>query len=209
MKNSLMLPSRRRFVNTLAGAVMLATTAGLLAACSADKPQFKSIDLTGADYAQGFSLADQDGQVRTLKDFAGKIVVVFFGFTQCPDVCPTSLAELAEVKKLLGPDGDKLQAIFVTVDPERDTPELLKAYMGNFDPSFVALRPTLEQLPGVAKDFKIYYKKVDGKTPTSYSMDHSAGSYIFDGKGRVRLYNRYGSGAEALTSDIRLLLKNS
>lgn len=209
MKNSLMLPSRRRFVNTLTGAVVLATTAGLLAACSADKPQFKSIDLTGADYAQGFSLADQDGQVRTLKDFAGKIVVVFFGFTQCPDVCPTSLAELAEVKKLLGPDGDKLQAIFITVDPERDTPELLKAYMGNFDPSFVALRPTLEQLPGVAKDFKIYYKKVDGKTPTSYSMDHSAGSYIFDGKGRVRLYNRYGSGAEALTSDIRLLLKNS
>lgn len=209
MKNSLMLPSRRRFVNTLTGAVMLATTAGLLAACSADKPQFKSIDLTGADYAQGFSLADQDGQVRTLKDFAGKIVVVFFGFTQCPDVCPTSLAELAEVKKLLGPDGDKLQAIFITVDPERDTPELLKAYMGNFDPSFVALRPTLEQLPGVAKDFKIYYKKVDGKTPTSYSMDHSAGSYIFDGKGRVRLYNRYGSGAEVLASDIRLLLKNS
>lgn len=209
MKNSLMLPSRRRFVNTLTGAVMLATTAGLLAACSADKPQFKSIDLTGADYAQGFSLADQDGQVRTLKDFAGKIVVVFFGFTQCPDVCPTSLAELAEVKKLLGPDGDKLQAIFITIDPERDTPELLKAYMGNFEPSFVALRPTLEQLPGVAKDFKIYYKKVDGKTPTSYSMDHSAGSYIFDGKGRVRLYNRYGSGAEALTSDIRLLLKNA
>lgn len=209
MKKSLMLPSRRRFVNTLTGAVVLATTAGLLAACSADKPQFKSIDLTGADYAQGFSLADQDGQVRTLKDFAGKIVVVFFGFTQCPDVCPTSLAELAEVKKLLGPDGDKLQAIFITVDPERDTPELLKAYMGNFDPSFVALRPTLEQLPGVAKDFKIYYKKVDGKTPTSYTMDHSAGSYIFDGKGRVRLYNRYGSGAEALTSDIRLLLKNS
>ena len=209
MKNSLMLPSRRRVVNSLVGAVVLATTAGLLTACSADKPQFKSIDLTGADYAQGFSLADQDGQVRTLKDFTGKIVVVFFGFTQCPDVCPTSLAELAEVKKLLGPDGDKLQAIFITVDPERDTPELLKAYMGNFDPSFVALRPTLEQLPGVAKDFKIYYKKVDGKTPTSYSMDHSAGSYIFDGKGRVRLYNRYGSGAEALTSDIRLLLKNA
>ena len=209
MKTSLMLPSRRRFVNTLTGAVVLATTAGLLAACSADKPQFKSIDLTGADYAQGFSLADQDGRVRTLKDFSGKIVVVFFGFTQCPDVCPTSLAELAEVKKLLGPDGDKLQAIFITVDPERDTPELLKAYMGNFDPSFVALRPTLEQLPGIAKDFKIYYKKVDGRTPTSYTMDHSAGSYIFDGKGRVRLYNRYGSGAEALTSDIRLLLKNS
>jgi len=209
MKTSLTLPSRRRVVNSLVGAVVLATTAGLLTACSAEKPQFKSIDLTGADYAQGFSLTDQDGQVRTLKDFTGKIVVVFFGFTQCPDVCPTSLAELAQVKQLLGPDGDKLQAIFVTVDPERDTPQLLKAYMGNFDPSFVALRPTLEQLPQVAKDFKIYYKKVDGKTPTSYTMDHSAGSYVFDEKGRIRLYNRYGSGAEALASDIRLLLKNS
>ncbi|MDP2256643.1 MAG: SCO family protein [Polaromonas sp.] len=209
MKTSLMLPSRRRAVKSLAGAVALAMTAGLLTACSADKPQFKSIDLTGADYAQGFSLTDQDGQVRTLKDFAGKIVVVFFGFTQCPDVCPTSLTELAQVKKLLGPDGDKLQAIFITVDPERDTPELLKAYMGNFDPSFLALRPTLAQLPEVAKDFKIYYKKVEGKTPSSYSMDHSAGSYVFDGKGRVRLYTRYGSGAESLASDIRLLLKNS
>jgi protein SCO1/2 len=209
MKTSLIRPSRRRFVSSLAGAVVLATTAGLMAACSADKPQFKSIDLTGADYAQGFSLADQNGQVRTLKDFAGKIVVVFFGFTQCPDVCPTALAELAEVKKLLGPDGDKLQAIFVTVDPERDTPELLNAYVGNFNSSFVALRPTMEQLPGVAKDFKIYYKKVDGQTPTSYTMDHSAGSYVFDEKGRVRLYNRYGGGTEALASDIRLLLKNS
>jgi protein SCO1/2 len=204
-----MRPSRRRAVKSLAGAVALAMSAGLLTACSADKPQFKSIDLTGADYAQGFSLTDQDGQVRTLKDFAGKIVVVFFGFTQCPDVCPTSLTELAQVKKLLGPDGDKLQAIFVTVDPERDTPELLKAYMGNFDPSFLALRPTLAQLPEVAKDFKIYYKKVEGKTPSSYTMDHSAGSYVFDGKGRVRLYTRYGSGAESLASDIRLLLKNS
>jgi protein SCO1/2 len=118
------------------------------------------------------------------------------------------MAELAQVKKLLGADGDKLQAIFITVDPERDTPELLKAYMGNFDPTFVALRPTLDQLPQVAKDFKVYYKKVDGKTPGSYTMDHSAGSYIFDGQGRIRLYNRYGSGTEALASDIRLLLKS-
>ncbi|SFC51479.1 protein SCO1/2 [Polaromonas sp. OV174] len=184
-------------------------TAGLLTACSPDKPQFQSIDLTGADYAQGFSLADHNGQQRTLKDFAGKVVVVFFGFTQCPDVCPTSMAELAQVKKLLGPDGDKLQAIFITVDPERDTAELLKPYMGNFDPSFLALRPTLEQLPQVGKDFKLYYKKVEGKTPGSYTMDHSAGSYIFDGKGRIRLYSRYGAGAEVLASDIRLLLKNS
>lgn len=178
-------------------------------ACSAEKPQFKSIDLTGADYAKGFVLTDQNGQKRTLADFAGKVVVVFFGFTQCPDVCPTSMAELAQVKKLLGADGGKLQAIFVTVDPERDTPEVLKAYMGSFDPTFIALRPTLAELPDFAKSFKLYYKKVDGKTPGSYTMDHGAGSYVFDSKGQIRLYNRYGSGPEALASDIKLLMKNT
>ena len=198
---------RRQAMKLLAGTMTLSILSGLLSACSPDKPAFKSIDLTGADYAQGFSLADHNGQLRTLKDFAGKVVVVFFGFTQCPDVCPTSLAELAQVKQLLGGDGDKLQAIFITVDPERDTPELLKAYMGNFDPSFLALRTTPEQLPQLAKDFKIYYKKVDGKTPDSYTMDHSAGSYIFDEKGQIRLYSRYGAGAEVLASDIKLLLK--
>jgi len=199
---------RRRAVKALGGAVALAMTAGLLAACSPDKSAFKSIDLTGADYAQGFSLPDHNGQTRTLKDFAGKIVVVFFGFTQCPDVCPTSMAELAQVKLQLGKDGDRLQGIFITLDPERDTPELLKAYMANFDPSFLALRPTLAQLPQVSKDFKIYYKKVESKTPGSYTLDHSAGSYIYDTKGQLRLYSRYGAGAEALASDIALLLKN-
>ncbi len=201
--------NRRQAAQRLAGTLALTLSAGLLTACSPEKPQFKSIDLTGADYAQGFSLLDQNGQRRTLADFAGKIVVVFFGYTQCPDVCPATMTELAQVKQLLGSDGDRLQVMFITVDPERDTPELLKAYMGNFDPGFVALRPTLAELPEVAKAFKIYYKKVDGKTPGSYSMDHSAGSYIFDSKGRVRLYSRYGAGAPALASDLRLLLKNS
>lgn len=201
--------NRRKAAQRLAGALALTLSAGLLTACSPEKPQFRSIDLTGADYAQGFSLLDHNGQRRTLADFAGKIVVVFFGYTQCPDVCPATMTELAQVKQLLGPDGGRLQAIFITVDPERDTPELLKGYMGNFDPGFVALRPTLAELPEVAKAFKIYYKKVDGKTPGSYGMDHSAGSYIFDSKGRVRLYSRYGAGVQALASDIRLLLKNS
>ena len=178
-----------------------------LVACSPDKPQFKSIDLTGADYARDFALPDQNGKTRSIKDFAGKVVVVFFGFTQCPDVCPTSMAELASIKKSLGADGDKLQGVFISVDPERDTPEILKAYMGNFDPTFLALRPSTEQLPVVAKDFKIYYKKVEGRTASSYSMDHSAGHYIYDTQGRLRLYNRYGSGAEGLLGDIRLLLK--
>jgi protein SCO1/2 len=202
-----MRPGRRQALKALTGAVALSLTAGMLSACSPDKPQFKSIDLTGADYAQGFSLADHNGQLRTLKDFSGKIVVVFFGFTQCPDVCPTSMAELAQVKQLLGKDGDKLQGIFITVDPERDTPELLKGYMANFDPGFLALRPTPEQLAQVAKDFKVYYKKVEGKTASSYTLDHSAGSYVYDTQGQLRLYNRYGAGAEALASDIALLLK--
>ena len=188
-------------------AIFIAIFGLFLAACSPDKPQFKSIDLTGADYAKDFVLPDQNGQTRSIKEFAGKVVVVFFGFTQCPDVCPTSMTELAGIKKSLGADSEKLQAVFISVDPERDTPEILKAYMGNFDPTFLALRPNPEQLSAIAKDFKIYYKKVDGKSPTSYSMDHSAGNYIYDTQGRLRLYSRYGSGAEGLLSDIRLLLK--
>ena len=190
----------------LLSAFFLGAMLGLVG-CGQDKPAFKGVDITGADYAQGWELTDQNGQVRTLKDFAGKAVVVFFGFTQCPDVCPTALQEMAEAKKLLGADGDKLQSVFITIDPERDTPELLKAYMANFGADFVALRPSLEQLPKVAKDFKIYYKKVEGKTPTSYTMDHSAGSFTFDPKGRIRLYNRHASGAAALTDDVKVLLK--
>ncbi len=179
-----------------------------ISACSESKPQFKSIDVTGAEFAKDFSLTDHNGKIRTMADFKGKIVVIFFGYTQCPDVCPTSMAELAEVKKLLGADGDKLQGLFVTVDPERDKPEMLKAYMGNFDPSFLALRAEAAALEPIAKHFKIYYKKVEGKTPTSYTMDHSAGSYVYDTQGRVRLFTRYGSGAPALASDIKLLLSS-
>jgi len=202
-------PGRRDAIKLVAAYALFLGATGLFGACSAEKPQFKSIDLTGADYAKGFALTDQNGKPRTLQEFGGKVVVVFFGFTQCPDVCPTAMAELAEVKKLLGPDGDKLQAVFITVDPERDTPDVLKAYMGNFDPTFIALRPTLAELPDFAKSYKVFYKKVEGKTASSYSMDHSAGSYVYDAKGQIRLYNRYGSGAEALASDIKLLLKGA
>jgi protein SCO1/2 len=198
---------KRLLLKTVAGASALALTGSLLSACSKDAPAFRGVDITGADYAREFELTDAHGKVRTLKDFAGKVVIVFFGYTQCPDVCPTSLQELAETKRLLGADGDKLQGVFVTVDPERDTSELLAAYMTNFDPSFVALRPTPEQLPEVTKAFKIYYKKVPGQTPTSYTMDHSAGSYMYDASGRVRLYNRYASGAPALAADAKLLLQ--
>ena len=178
-----------------------------LSACSENKPSFVSIDVTGADYAKDFALNDHDGQPKSIKDFAGKVTVLFFGYTQCPDVCPTSMAELAEVKKLLGKDGDKLQGIFITVDPARDTPEVLKAYMANFDPNFLALIPEPDKLPDLAKNYKIYYKKVDGKTATSYTMDHSAGSFVYDTRGQLRLYTRYGSGVKPLASDIAQLLK--
>ena len=197
--------NRRLALHTFGAAGLAAA----LAACGQDKPAFKGIDLSGADYAQDFELTDHLGQRRRLQDFRGKVVVVFFGFTQCPDVCPTSMAELAEVKRLLGPDGDKLQGVFITVDPERDTPELLKAYMANFDPTFLALRPTPEELAALAKDFKVYYKKVEGKTPTSYTMDHSAASYVYDTQGRLRLYTRYGTGPQALADDVKLLLKEA
>lgn len=180
-----------------------------LAGCErgpAGGPSFKGIDITGAEYARDFDLTDATGQRRRLADFKGKVTVVFFGFTQCPDVCPTTLLELASVKKALGADGERMQGVFITVDPERDTAELLKAYVDNFGAGFVALRGTLAETQAVAKQFKVFYAKVPGKAEGSYSMDHTAGSYIFDAQGRVRLFTRHGTGAEALTHDIKLLL---
>ena len=198
---------KRITIKFIAACAVLAGVSGLIAACSPQQPVFSSIDVTGADYAKGFELTDHNGQVRHLSDFAGKVVVLVFGYTQCPDVCPTSMAELAEIKKALGKDGDRLQGLFVTVDPERDTPALLKSYMANFDPTFLALYTTPDKLTALAKAYKIYFKKVEGKTPTSYSMDHSAGSYVYDTKGQLRLFTRFGSGPKLLTEDIRLLLK--
>lgn len=191
---------RRTLLAALAGAAAAA------AGCMESKPQFKSVDLTGADYARDFSMPDQDGRLRTLKDFQGQVVVLFFGFTQCPDVCPTTLAEIAQARQLLGAQGAKVRGVFVTVDPERDTPQVLKAYLANFGPDFVGLRGSPEQLAAMAKDFKIYYKKVEGKAPGSYTMDHSAASYVYDPQGRLRLYTRYGTGAQALADDLKLLL---
>lgn len=198
---------KRNTIKFIAACAVLAGASGLITACSPQQPVFSSIDVTGADYAKGFELTDHNGQVRHLSDFAGKVVVLFFGYTQCPDVCPTSMAQLAEIKKALGKDGDRLQGLFVTVDPERDTPALLKSYMANFDPTFLALYTTPDKLTALAKAYKIYFKKVEGTTPTSYSMDHSAGSYVYDTKGQLRLFTRYGSDPKPLTEDIRLLLK--
>jgi protein SCO1 len=171
-----------------------------------NKPSFKAVDITGAEYARQLNMADPDGKTRTLAEFKGKVVVVFFGYTQCPDVCPTTMAELAEVKRSLGADGARVQGLFVSVDPERDTAELLRAYTANFGPDIVGLRGTLEQTKDAAREFKVFYSKVPGKTETSYTVDHTAGSYVFDAKGRVRLFTRYGSGAKALSDDLKILL---
>ena len=184
---------------------------GVLAGCDkgtapAAGGSFRAVDITGADYAQELGLPDADGKVRTLAEFRGKVVVVFFGFTHCPDVCPTTLAEIATVRQALGADGARVQAVFVTVDPERDTPELLKSYVGGFGTDFVALRGTPEQTAALARSFKVFYAKAPGKTPDTYTVDHTAGSYVFDTRGRVRLFTRYGTGVEALTADLRRLL---
>jgi len=200
---------RRLALQVLAAAAAVAA----LGACdgaggpSATVASFKGVDITGADYARELKLFDTDGRMRSLSEFKGRVVVVFFGFTQCPDVCPTTLLELSEVKKALGPDGDKLQGIFVTVDPERDTPEVLKSYVDNFGAGFVALRGTLDETRATAKHFKVFYNKVPGRSEGSYSIDHTAGSYVFDTQGRVRVFTRYGTGTEALVHDIRRLLK--
>ncbi len=167
---------------------------------------FRGVDITGATYANALSLNDADGKARTLADFKGKVVVVFFGYTQCPDVCPTTLAELAEVKRRLGADGERVQGIFVTVDPDRDTPELLRAYVKTFDPGFIALRGTPEETAATARLFKVFYAKIPGRTETSYTIDHTAGAYVFDTQGRVRIFTRHGSGPDMLQHDLAQLL---
>ena len=180
----------------------------ILTACS-PKPEFKNIDITGSTaFGKDFNLVDPNGKVRTLADFKGKVVVMFFGYTQCPDVCPTTLTEMQQVMTILGPKSDKVQVLFVTVDPQRDTAAILKQYVPAFDSRFLGLRPEDDvALEKVAKDFKIYYKKVPGINPGSYTIDHSAGSYAFDPDGRLRLYIKHTQGPETLAHDLKELLR--
>jgi len=180
----------------------------VLTACS-PKPDFKNIDITGSTaFGKDFSLLDPDGKVRTLADFKGKVVVMFFGYTQCPDICPTTLTEMQQVMSILGPQSDKVQVLFVSIDPQRDTAAILKQYVPAFDPRFLGLHPADDAaLEKVAKDFKIYYKKVPGTSPDSYTMDHTAGSYAFDPDGRLRLYIKHAQGPETLAHDLKELLK--
>ena len=198
---------RRLAIKNLAAGALLVSAWALLTACQPDRPKFHGIDITGVDYARDLRVRDFNGQPRTLADFRGKVVVIFFGYTQCPDVCPTTMTEMLQVKQLLGADGDKLQVLFLSLDPERDTPEVLKAYMGSFDPSFLGLYAgSPDELAALAKDFKVFYKKVEGSTPGSYTMDHTASSYLYDPQGRLRLFSRYGSKPEDVAADVRLLL---
>jgi protein SCO1/2 len=182
-----------------------AAVAALLAACQR-KQAFNSTDVTGSDIGTDLNLTDHNGQKRSMADFKGKAVVVFFGFIQCPDVCPTTLANFAQVMKNLDKDADRLQVIFVTIDPERDTADVLKEYVTQFDPRFLGMSGNAEETARVAKSFKVFYAKVPGKEPGSYSMDHSAGVYIFDAKGNLRLYGRHDASPENMTADIRQLL---
>ena len=197
--------------------LLSAVLACALLALSACKPQasstpaapaahFNSSDITGINYAQGFSLPDSAGKTRTLAEFKGKAVVVFFGYTHCPDVCPITLAELKEAKRLLGKDGEQVQGVFITLDPARDTPEVLRQYVPAFDPSFVGLVGNEAQTAQTAKDFRVYFQKSAGSAPGQYTVDHTAASFVFDKQGRPRLYVRYNQGADKLAADLRQIL---
>jgi len=181
----------------------------LLAACDAGPPKFKSTDITGVEYGRSLELTDHTGKPRRLEDFRGKAVVVFFGFTRCPDVCPTTLADAAQAMQHLGPDADRVQVLLVTVDPERDTRKVLADYVTAFDPRFLGMHGDLEATLRAAKEFKVYFEKRPGKTPDGYSIDHSAQSYVIDPQGRLRLFVRHDRIAEDLAPDLRVLLKSA
>jgi len=167
-------------------------------------PSFNSMDITGADYGKDFRLTDTEGRVRTLADFRGKLLMIFFGFVQCPVVCPTALLRAVEVRNALGKDGEKVQVIFITLDPERDTPEVIRGYATAFDASFIGLYADLAGTEKTAKDFRVFYQKVP--TGNSYTIDHTAYTYVYDGLGRLRLAVKHDQPAEKTAEDIRRLL---
>jgi protein SCO1/2 len=186
--------------------VVCALVAGaLVAACERDAPKFQLTDITGVPFGKKLELTDHNGKRRTLEDFKGKVVALFFGFTHCPDACPTTLAELSAVARELGPEADRMQVLVVTVDPERDTPDVLRQYVPSFNPAFLGLHGTAEETTATAKEFKVFFQK-QPLPGGSYTVDHSAGVFVFDTAGRLRLFGQYGAGAKALLHDIRLLL---
>lgn len=189
------------FRNVISGLALL-----MLAACSPPTAKFNNTDLTGLDYTAEFRLKDHQGKDRTLADFRGKLVVMFFGYTQCPDVCPTTMAEMSAVMQKLGAQSDQVQVLFVTLDPQRDTQALLSAYVPAFDSRFLGLYGDAAEIDKLAKGLKVFYQKVPGKTPDSYTLDHTAGSYVFDQQGRIRLFLRHAQGPEPIVQDLQTLL---
>jgi protein SCO1 len=191
------------------GIVAAALLALVVAACGPENPRFEASDVTGVAFGRDFKLTDHNGKPRTLADFRGKVVVMFFGYTQCPDVCPTTLSELAAALQNLGADANRVQVLFVTIDPERDTPELLSHYVPAFNPTFLGLSGDAAATAATAREFKVLYQKQPGSTPDSYSMDHSAGTFIFDPQGRLRLFVSHGQGPDVFAHDIRELLRTT
>lgn len=199
--------ARRAVVRAVALGALAVTLSAGLAGCDRGGPQFNNTDITGSGIAKdGFELTDHTGKVRTLADYRGKVVVVFFGFTHCPDVCPTTLVEIAEALKLLGARAEQVQVLFITVDPERDTPEMLARYVPAFNPGFVGLWGDPDAIARTAKSFKVFYQKTETSSSGSYSIDHTAASYVFDREGDLRLFTRHGGGAHKLADDLGLLL---
>jgi len=188
-----------------AACVMAAFT---LAGCqpAPPPPSFLATDITGAAFARDFRLTDHNGQVRTLADFKGKAVAVFFGYIHCPDVCPTTLSDFAAALKLLGPLAERVQVIFVTVDPQRDTPDLLKQFVPAFNPEFLGMVADPETLKQLAKEYKVVYQKTSVKAADDYLIDHSAGTYVYDPQGNLRLHMSYGSSPDAIAQDLKTLL---
>ena len=188
----------------LAGAALLLLS---FAGCGPRQPEFKNTDVTGTDCCKDFRLTDHHGKARTLADFRGKAVVMFFGYTQCPDVCPTTMVEMKAVMQQLGADAQRVQVLFIPLDPERDTRELLASYVPAFDAGFLGLYGDLDTTSKTAKEFRVFYQKQPGSSPGNYTVDHTAGSYVFDPQGRVRLFVRHGDGGAGLAADLRTLLK--
>ena len=182
-----------------------------LTACqpAPQSPVFQATDITGAAFARDFRLTDHNGRIRTLADFRGKVVAIFFGYTHCPDVCPTTLSDFAAALKLLGEQAGRVQVIFVTLDPQRDTPEILKQFVPAFNPSFLGMYTDADTLKGLAKEYKVVYQKTSVKAADDYLIDHSAGTYIYDPKGHLRLLMPYGSSPEAIAHDLKALLETS
>lgn len=188
--------------------ILLGLLLPVLVACgqASNTQKFNATDITGVDFGNALQLTDHTGKPRTLSDFKGKVVALFFGYTHCPDVCPTTMTDLKQAKKLLGKQADEFQVLFVTLDPARDTPALLTEYVPAFDPSFVGLYGTQTQTDAVLKDFKIFAAKVENTGRSGYTIDHSAGVYVFDKTGKIRLYVDYGTKPDLIAGDIQKLL---